>query len=52
MLFSSNILLLNVHIIISVNSVSIIKDMNISLKYLYSAMLSRFISEEVKKKIV
>ncbi len=52
MLFNFNILLSNVHIIISVNSVSIIEDININLKYLYSAMLLRSISEEVKKKIV
>ncbi len=52
MLFNFNILLFNTHIIISVNSVSVIKDINISSKYLYSAILSRFISEEVEKKIV
>ncbi len=52
MLFNSDILLFNVHIIISVNSVSVIKDINISLKYLYSAMSLRSISEEVKKKII
>jgi len=52
MLFNSDVLLFNAHIIISVSSVSVIKDINISLKYLYSAILSRFISEEIKKKIV
>jgi len=52
MLFSSDVLLLNVYIIISVNSVSVIKDMNISLKYLYFTISLRFISEEIKKKIV
>jgi len=52
MSFNFNILLSNVYIIISVNSVSVIEDINISLKYLYSAMLLRFISEDVKKKIV
>jgi len=52
MLFNFNVLLFNVHIIISVNSVSVIKNINISSKYLYSAMLLRFISEEVEKKIV
>jgi len=52
MLFSFDVLLFNVHIIISVNSVSMIKDINTDLKYLYSAISLRFISEEVKKKIV
>ncbi len=52
MSFNFNILLSNVYIIISVSSISIIKDINISSKYLYSAMLLRFISEEVEKKIV
>ncbi len=52
MLFNFNVLLFNVYIIISVNSVSVIKDINISLKYLYSAMLLRFIFKEVEKKIV
>jgi len=49
MLFNFNVLLSNVHIIISVNLISVIKDINISLKYLYSAMLLRFIFKEVKK---
>jgi len=52
MSFNSNILLFNVCIIISVSSASIIEDINIDLKYLYSAMLLRFISEKVKKKII
>ena len=52
MLFNLNVLLFNVYIIISVNSVSVIKDINVSLKYLYSAILLRFISEKVKKKII
>jgi len=52
MLFNSNILLLNAHIIISVNSVSVIEDINTDSEYLYSAMLLRSISEKVKKKIV
>ncbi len=52
MLFNFNILLFNVHIMISVNLIFIIKDINISSKYLYSAMLLRFISEEIEKKIV
>jgi len=52
MSFSFNVLLSNAYIIISVSSVSVIEDININLKYLYSAMLLRFISEEVKKKIV
>ncbi len=52
MLFNFNILLSNVHIIISVNSVSVIKDINISSKYLYSTILLRSISEEIEKKIV
>ncbi len=52
MLFNSNVLLSNVYIMISVSSASVIKDINISSKYLYSAMLLRFISEEVEKKIV
>jgi len=30
----------------------LLTDINISSKYLYSAILSRFISEEVEKKIV
>jgi len=51
MLFNLNVLLFNVYIIISVNSVSVIKDINVSLKYLYSAILLRFISEKVKKKL-
>jgi len=51
-LFNSNILLSDVCIIISVNLISIIKNINISSKYLYSAMLLRSVSEEVKKKIV
>ncbi len=52
MLFNSNVLLSNVYIMISVSSASVIKDINISSEYLYSAMLLRFISEEVEKKIV
>ncbi len=52
MLFNSDILLFNAHIIISINLISVIKNINISLKYLYSAMLLRFISKEIKKKIV
>ncbi len=52
MLFNFNTLLFNIHIIISVNSISVIKDINISLKYLYSAMLLRSVSKEVKKKII
>jgi len=52
MLFSSDVLLSDAHIIISVNLISVIEDINISSEYLYSAMLSRFISEEIKKKIV
>jgi len=52
MSFSFNVLLFNAHIIISVNSVSVIKDINISSEYLYSAMLSRFIFKKVEKKIV
>jgi len=52
MSFSSNILLFNVCIIISVNLISVIKDINISLKYLYFAILLRFISEEIEKKII
>ncbi len=52
MLFNFNILLFNAHIIISISSVSMIRDININLKYLYSAILLRFISEEVKKKII
>jgi len=44
--------LFNAHIIISVNSVSMIKDINTDSKYLYSAMLLRSVSEEVEKKIV
>ncbi len=52
MLFSSDVLLSDAYIIISISSVSVIEDINISLKYLYSAMLLRFIFKEVKKKIV
>jgi len=52
MLFNFNVLLFNVHIIISVNLTSVIEDMNISSEYLYSAILLRFISEEVEKKII
>ncbi len=52
MLFNFNILLFNAYIIISVNLISVIEDMNISLKYLYSAMSSRFIFKKVEKKIV
>jgi len=52
MSFSSDILLFNAHIIISVSSVSVIEDINIDSKYLYSAMLSRSVSEEVEKKII
>ncbi len=52
MLFSSNILLSNVYIIISVSSAFMIEDINISSKYLYSVMLLRSVSEEVKKKII
>ncbi len=52
MLFNFNVLLFNVYIMISVNLISMIKDINISSEYLYSAMLLRFISEEIKKKIV
>ncbi len=52
MLFNSNVLLSDVYIMISVNSVSIIEDINISSEYLYSAMLLRSISEKVEKKIV
>jgi len=52
MLFSSDVLLSDAYIIISISSVSVIEDINISLKYLYSVMLLRFIFEEVKKKIV
>ncbi len=52
MLFSFNVLLPDAHIIISVSSASMIEDINISLKYLYSAMLLRSASEEVEKKIV
>ncbi len=52
MLFNFNILLFNAYIIVSVNSVFMIKDMSISLKYLYSAMLLRSISKEVEKKII
>ncbi len=52
MSFSFNVLLSNAYIIISVSSVSVIEDININLKYLYSAILLRFISEEVEKKIV
>jgi len=51
MLFNFNVLLFNVCIIISINLISIIKDINISSKYLYSAMLLRSVSEEVKKKL-
>jgi len=52
MLFSSDVLLLNAHIIISVNLISVIEDINTDSEYLYSAMSLRFISEEIKKKIV
>jgi len=52
MSFNFNVLLSDVCIIISVSSASVIKDINISLKYLYSAMLLRSVSEKVKKKIV
>ncbi len=52
MSFSSDVLLLNAHIIVSVNLIFIIKNINISSEYLYSAMLLRFIFKEVKKKIV
>jgi len=52
MLFNFNILLSNAYIIISVNLISIIKDINVSLKYLYFIMLLRFISKKIKKKIV
>ncbi len=52
MLFNFNILLFNVYIIISVNLISVIKDINIDSEYLYSAMLLRFIFKEVKKKII
>ncbi len=52
MLFSFNVLLFNVCIIISVNSVSVIEDINTDSKYLYSAILLRFISKEIEKKIV
>jgi len=52
MLFNFNVLLFNVYIIISVNSVSVIKDINTDSEYLYSAMLSRFIFKKVKKKII
>ncbi len=52
MLFNFNVLLSNVYIIISVNLISVIKDININLKYLYSAMLLRSISKKIKKKII
>jgi len=52
MLFNFNILLFNVYIIISVNSIFMIKDININLKYLYFAILLRFIFKEIKKKII
>ncbi len=52
MLSDFNVLLSDVCIIISVSSASVIKDMNISLEYLYSAILLRSVSEEIKKKIV
>ncbi len=52
MSFNFNVLLSNAYIIISVNLISVIKDMNTDLKYLYSAMLLRSIFKEVKKKIV
>jgi len=52
MLFNFNILLSNTYIIISVNSVSVIEDINISSEYLYSAMLLKFIFKEIKKKII
>ncbi len=51
-LFNFNVLLPDAHIMISVSLISIIKDINISSEYLYSAMSLRFISKEVKKKIV
>ncbi len=51
MLFNSNVLLSDVYIMISVNSVSIIEDINISSEYLYSAMLLRSISEKVEKRL-
>ncbi len=51
-LFNFNVLLSDAHIIISVNSISVIKNISINLKYLYSAMLLRFIFEKIKKKIV
>jgi len=47
MLFNFNVLLSNVYIIISVNLISVIKDINIDLKYLYSAMLLRSISKKI-----
>ncbi len=37
---------------IFISSISMIKDININLKYLYSAILLRSISKEVKKKII
>ncbi len=52
MLFNSDVLLFNAYIIISVNSVSVIEDININSEYLYSAMLSRFVFKEVEKKII
>ncbi len=52
MLFNFNVLLSNAYIIIFINLISVIKDINISSKYLYSAMSLRFISKEIKKKIV
>jgi len=52
MLSNFNVLLSDVCIIISVSSASVIKDMNISSEYLYSAILLRSVSEEIKKKIV
>jgi len=52
MLFSFNVLLSDVYIIISVNSISIIENINISSEYLYSAISLRFISKKVKKKII
>ncbi len=52
MLFSLNVLLSDAYIIISVNLISMIKNMNISSEYLYSAMSLRSVFEEVEKKIV
>jgi len=36
---------------IFINLISVIKDININLKYLYSAILSRSIFKEVKRKL-